>query len=330
MGFLIENGIRLVLLLQTPGWLEAPARFFSFLGFEDFYFLILPAIYWCIDAGLGVRIGFILLFSNSLTQIAKMTLHAGRPYWISTQVKALAAESSFGAPSGHALNAAGIWGTMAARLRRTWAWLVAAVIIFLIGLSRLVLGVHFPHDVLLGWLLGGITLWAFLTFWERVEAWIKRRSFVQQVLIALAVAAVAILIHGLLVFSLRDYVVPAEWMTNAARAGEPLPAPVSMDSVFTATGAFLGLAVGLAWIGQRGGFQPSGPLWKRALCFVVGLMGVLVLYIGLRLVLPSGGVILAAGMRMLRYALIGAWLTAGAPWVFARLHLLNPPMHEQA
>jgi membrane-associated phospholipid phosphatase len=39
---------------------------------------------------------------------------------------------------------------------------------FFIGLSRLYLGVHFPHDVLVGWALGFITLWAFLGFWEPV------------------------------------------------------------------------------------------------------------------------------------------------------------------
>jgi hypothetical protein len=271
-----------------------------------------------------MQIGFILLSSNAFNEIIKLALHSPRPYWVSTQVKPLAAEASFGAPSGHAQIATGIWGTMAAHLRRTWIWLLAGAIIFLIGLSRSVLGVHFPHDVLLGWLLGGVTLWAFLLFCRPVAEWIRRMSFLQQCLLALAVAAVLLLVHGLLVFGLRGYVLPAEWMTNAARAGEPLPAPISMDSVLTSAGTLLGFGLGLAWITRSGGFRPSGPLGKRALCFLVGLIGVLILYLGLKLVFPSDTTLLGATLRLLRYALIGLWISAGAPIVFARLHLLEP------
>jgi undecaprenyl-diphosphatase len=68
--------------------------------------------------------------------------------------------SSF--PSGHAMSATIVYGTvayLAARLiRRRWMrWLTlasAALLIVAIGASRLYLGVHYPSDVLAGMTLG--------------------------------------------------------------------------------------------------------------------------------------------------------------------------------
>jgi undecaprenyl-diphosphatase len=69
-------------------------------------------------------------------------------------------------PSGHAMSAMVVYGTLAflvARLAPTrflrWlTWAVAATVILLIGLSRVYLGVHYPSDVVAGFLVGGI--WA--------------------------------------------------------------------------------------------------------------------------------------------------------------------------
>lgn len=71
-----------------------------------------------------------------------------------------AGHSSF--PSGHAMTAMVLYWTLAyliARLeagtllRRT-TWAVAAVVVLLVGLSRVYLGVHYPSDVLAGFVIG--------------------------------------------------------------------------------------------------------------------------------------------------------------------------------
>src|SRR5512135_3616764 len=109
MDYPFAGGIDVIRVLQSAGWLEAPMRFFTFLGSEDFFLFVLPVVYWCLDAGLGMRIGFILLFSDALNGMLKLALQSPRPYWTDAQVRPLATESSFGAPSGHAQNATGIW-----------------------------------------------------------------------------------------------------------------------------------------------------------------------------------------------------------------------------
>lgn len=60
--------------------------------------------------------------------------------------------SKYGFPSSHATNAAAI-ATLFVFYNRNWAWLWVGVA-FLIGISRVYVGVHYPFDVLAGWMLG--------------------------------------------------------------------------------------------------------------------------------------------------------------------------------
>lgn len=70
-------------------------------------------------------------------------------------------------PSGHSANSMMVYVTLALTLveepGRRLRWLVAAFLLtFLIGLSRIMLGVHWPSDVLAGWSFG--LIWAMLLF----------------------------------------------------------------------------------------------------------------------------------------------------------------------
>nr|NIV34796.1 phosphatase PAP2 family protein [Anaerolineae bacterium] len=153
--------------------------FFSFLGVESFYLLVMPAILWSYDVALGFRVGLILLTSASLNSILKLAFGLPRPYWISRKVRPYGVASSFGFPSGHAQNAVSIWGRLAAAVRKNWAVAGAVALTGLISLSRLYLGVHFPLGVLAGWLIGGLILGAFL--WLEKPLW---RAFTFFTLIA--------------------------------------------------------------------------------------------------------------------------------------------------
>ncbi|HEX7063477.1 MAG TPA: phosphatase PAP2 family protein [Bacillales bacterium] len=78
--------------------------------------------------------------------------------------------SYYSFPSGHAMNSTAFFGFLAFlfhhRLKRKGnqtapVWIIACLLILLIGLSRVYLGVHYPMDVLGGFLAGGS--WLFLT-----------------------------------------------------------------------------------------------------------------------------------------------------------------------
>ena len=325
MDLITVDGINWIIAIQSLGnWLEMPMRFFTFLGSENFFFLVLPLIYWSIDPKLGLQVGLILATSNSLKEILKMAFALPRPYWVSADVTAMAAEGSFGIPSGHAQNAASMWGVMAYGIRKPWAWIAAIAIIFLVGFSRLYLGVHFVWDVVVGWLLGGLILLLFVKLWDPVSRWIASKTLPAQIAIAFLISLILIALHTWQVMDLADYVLPPEWIENALRAGEQ-PDPVAIEGILTSAGSLFGLAAGAAWIASRGGYDASGPLDKRALRYAIGLIGILILWMGLGQVFPREANLISYILRYARYSFVGFWVTAGAPWLFFHFRLASRP-----
>ncbi|HEX5807386.1 MAG TPA: phosphatase PAP2 family protein, partial [Anaerolineales bacterium] len=222
-----------IIAAQSLGaWLELPMRFFTFLGSENFFFLVLPLLYWSVDAQLGLRVAAVLVTSNALNSVFKLVFSSPRPYWVSAEVHPLSVETSFGVPSGHAQNAVALWGIMASGIRKRWAWPLAFLLAFFIGLSRLYLGMHFVTDVFAGWLLGALVLLAFMVLWNPVSTWLSTQTFAQQVIIAFIVSLVVVGLGVWQVDRLDTYVISEEWITNALRSGAE-PAPVSLEGFLT-------------------------------------------------------------------------------------------------
>jgi len=324
MEILTDKGIQVVLYLQGIGdWLTAPMTFLTFLGNEEFFLIVMPGIYWCLDTALGLEVGLILMVSNSLNNILKLAFHSPRPFWISTEVNALSEETSFGIPSGHAQNAVAVWGYLAASLRRQWGWLLAIFLITLIGVSRIYLAVHFPVDVVMGWLVGIIVLWAFLSYRTPATSYLKLKNAMVKILITFAISLFLILLGMIALAALGDWNIPQSWIQTAAiniPNAEPVD-PLSLSGLITSASALFGLAAGYIFINQRMGFNARGVWWKRLLRYLVGVVGVVLIWAGLDAVFPSGKTLTAYSLRYLRYALVGMWVTGFGPWIFLRLNL---------
>lgn len=320
----LDWGIPIIAWFQNLGdWLQGPMSFFSLLGTENFYLAVMPALLWSVNVRWGIRAGLILLTSEALNISLKHLFGLPRPYWVSEKVRALSSETSFGLPSGHAQNGVTLWGSLAASIRRSWATAFATALIFLISLSRLYLGVHYPTDVIGGWIVGGLLLWAFLALEEPLVERLRRRRVTWQILAAsLATLLLLALCVGVLTLS-AGRSVPQVWQEQATRAtGLPVPIqPWNLNDLIASTGTLFGFAVGGVLLLSWGRFDAGGAPWKRIARYVVGLAGVIVVYFGLKAVFIEGDTLMASLLRFVRYAATGFWVSYLAPRVFVWLKL---------
>lgn len=326
-GFLVNVN----LFLQSIGdWIIPPMQWVTFLGDEEFYLLVMPALYWCIDARLGIRLGLILMLSNAFGTSLKFLFHTPRPFWVSSDVIAHVQETSFGMPSGHALNAMALWGYTAVQMRKRSVKILFWGLVFLIGFSRLVLGVHMINDVLLGWLAGALLLWVFIKAEKRYLPAMQRWSS-QKKLVGIILSTLVLLIVPVVIWLINQgYQLNEAWVLNYAAAfseGELMP--YSLEGAVTAAATWMGLLIGLFILDQkRILISVSGPIGQRLLRYGIGVIGVLVFWMGLKMIFPDGESFTALSFRFFRYTLIGLWVSYAAPALFIKLKLMKSSKDE--
>jgi undecaprenyl-diphosphatase len=160
-----DRAVLLSIHSHFPGWLDGPMRLVTALGY---YWVVVPllAVTVLVFYRKGWRLSAVLLVVSTsgsilLTTVLKAVFERTRPELFDSGYTA----SFYSFPSGHATVAVGFYGTltliMAYRLRGYARWLVAACgvsLVLLIGFSRLYLGVHYPTDILAGFLAAPLWL----------------------------------------------------------------------------------------------------------------------------------------------------------------------------
>lgn len=185
MLFLVKSGyayyfddpVREFIYGLRADWLTAFFKGVTFLA--DPWTLVVLCAVLLIFPKTTLRFGIPISIATGLGALA----HKGLKHLIMRprpdDVVALVSESSYSFPSGHA-NAGLIFYFFLAFLIGRYLkqkkmddiahliYVIAAIIVFLIGISRIYLGVHFPSDIIAGWCLGGILLIIFITVYDAV------------------------------------------------------------------------------------------------------------------------------------------------------------------
>ena len=292
-------GITIVLALQafsTPA-LDGASLALTQLGGEEVALLIVPLVYWCLDKRFGVRLAYLFLLSFLANVWLKALFNTPRPYQYDPRVRLIGSPPHGSAfPSGHAKAATTMWGALAARVRRPPMWAVAATVIALVSLSRIYLGVHFPHDAAGGIAFGVIALLIFARIEPAVSVRLASLSFGAQITLSL-VASLALL----MVFIDRDSV--------------------------TGSAVLAGLGIGYAMQRRWASFSVSGSAGQRALRFALGLVGVAAIYLCLRVafgaIATEEDTPLWYVLRFARYGLTGVWAGGLWPIIAVKLGLAN-------
>jgi membrane-associated phospholipid phosphatase len=291
MESILDWGVRVVLWFQqaSPA-LDIPFKALTLMGNEMFYLIFFPLVYWCVDRRVGARLIVLFLFSSFTNAVAKQWAGQPRPFEYDPIVQRLWPTGGRGFPSGHTQSAVVIWGYLASQFRKTWLWVVAGALIVLIPLSRVYLGVHFPTDLLGGYLLGGIWLLLYLRLQPAVEAWLGAWNMGMQLVAALALPSLILL----------------------------LSPRIETYQIKTAA-ALMGMGVGFVLERRWVCFDSGGPAWIRALRFLSGIGVMFIIRGGLGLF--EAGADHESAFPFVRYLFLGLGGSIVAPWLFVTLGL---------
>lgn len=320
MEALQELGIQMIQAIQVlMPTLDTIMEIFTFLGKIEFYMLFITFLYWVVDASLGFRVFMVLLTTDIVGMAFKQLLHQPRPYWVGDVQHIGGEETSYGIPSTHASDSLAVWAYLAYQVRKRWLWITSIAIILLISFSRLYLGVHFPHDLVGGWLIGLIVLFLFIKYEKRVSTWLQTQSQASQISMGFAIS-ISFIIIGLIVRSIiAGTPDPESWAHYAVEAR-------SLTSYFTLAGALFGAVAGYILMKSRVKFQIEGSWAQKLGRYLVGIVGVLIAMYGLDILFSlfaSDESILGYILRYIRYGTTTFWVMFGAPWVFLKLKLAS-------
>lgn len=314
--------------LETTRWLQTNypqlAGFFiviTSLGEEEFFLAAMPLIYWCINKRLGKGLGVIFFVSIAFNSLLKHAFRGPRPFWLDESLELFEA-GGYGVPSGHTQYAATLYLVIAAWLHRGWAWILAIVMVILMGLSRIFLGVHFVHDVVAGAVVGLLIVLAYFLWKRYADESFRKRILGQRMLAMIMLPVVLALIYVGVLFIIGEPNLDVAWAAYI-----PAAELDSYASMATAVGTLLGFGVGILLEGSRVRFRADGPLGKRAARYVLGIAVTVGLWLGLGLVFPDEPLWLGLPLRVLRYGLVTLWAGYYAPMMFVRLRLADadPP-----
>ena len=296
----MQESIMLFFLNIANPILDFLANIASAVGEQTFVIAVILYIFYNYDKKKGFGLFTSVLFAVLGMGILKAVVRAPRPFQVLESIdgKRLETATGYSFPSGHTTTGAAFYTALALTFKKRPVSILCAVMMALVGLSRLYLGVHWPIDVFAGLLLGvaiSFTVSRYLNALYddknkriRLSLWIGSLSFS-------AGAITAILLNA----GTIDEVAFTDLMKVFALGG----------------GGYLGFALE----NKKVNFTVEEKRSKQIVRYVIGLVGIL-LFMGAKVIIPES---LYAVGSFVRYTLVGLWATGLYPLIGKNLRLFS-------
>ena len=270
------------------GFLNALTQLITIFGEEWILIGIAVFVYWTVSKKKGFVYCMCLLNAMTAMDIIKIIVRYPRPWTVIEGLEPVRQQTATGYsfPSGHTTCASAAYSSLAVGFRKRWLSVVCAILITLVGVSRLYLCVHWPLDVFGGLVLGcGVTFIFASVFAKLFDNRAKCISYMLRIGTLMTIAAVILVI--IVMTGRTDADMHADLTVTLAVHG--------------------GFAIGMAVERKLFDFEAEkGSLAIKAGRFALGLVGVGIFLLGLKELFVIMK-IYNPFTRMLRYFLVGLW-----------------------
>ncbi len=289
----------------------------TYLG-EPIVFIIIAAIlYLAYNKSYAKNLTLSLLITHYLNFIFKGIFRDSRPAINIDGTEDWGfIEPSYGFPSGHSQTSVGFWGYVAYRFKDTSRVkkvqiipCILSVVIFLVAISRLIIGVHDLQDVIGGLLLGIGFLLLFIYLEPPLSEQFNKLNFITKVIITVIVS-VAVLLIGTLLF-------PKTGLGLVADSYIPSPFYRDKGAFGLVGGVLLGFGVGYLMEQEYVKYEPSELSTKKKIInIIIGIVILLIVFVPFEYLLEIDSVY----FRFFRYALVAFILAFVVPLICKKIN----------
>ena len=273
-------------------------------GEETILIVIMCLLFWCVNKQMAYIMATVFFLSSLAVQGMKIIFRLDRPWVIDPNFQpvegSVRAATGYTFPSGHTQNAAAILGSLGAQIKPYIFKIILFAVAILVAVSRVYLGVHFISDVIASLVITFGLLWLVMRFFpsESNHNTCRKRELIWPSIIA----GIAIIVLIIATVSYHTELSTSVQLRDAVRSA----------------GGAIAFAIGMYIERVYIRFSiKTKYLWLQPIKLILGLVGLVVIQEGIRLV----GTTLV--VDTLRYFFMVFWLIVVYPLIIKRFFMVR-------